>query len=124
VVRNRFGSGFIFYRSGFDGCMSWTFQRPIGNPFDDFTTSDHAQPCLNYPDPEHPGENLDTPQWEGLRQGWLDYRYAATLAQALTQALKTPGRNGRARRSRSDIAEAEQEFAALLAGMPWNGDLD
>ena len=41
--------------------MIWTFQRPHGDPFDDFYAGETAQPCLTYPDPEHPGQNLDTP---------------------------------------------------------------
>ncbi len=77
---NRYASGWLLFRSGADGLMSWTFQRPIGNALDDFYAAEIGQQCTTYADPRHPGDNLDTPQWEGLRQGWIDYRYAAALA--------------------------------------------
>ncbi|MEW6357863.1 MAG: hypothetical protein AB1696_16130 [Planctomycetota bacterium] len=106
VVRNRYYSGFMFFRSRADGCMSWTFQRPRGNAFDDFYANKVGHACVTYPDPEHPGENLDTPHWEGLRQGWIDYRYAATAAAL---AKQNP--------------EAARELDAILNAMPWDGDV-
>ncbi|MFC1716186.1 hypothetical protein ACFL6S_21115 [Candidatus Poribacteria bacterium] len=117
LVQNRYLSGFLFYRSGADGAMSWTFQRPRGdNAFDDFVATEHSQSCLTYPDPEHPGENLDTPHWEGIRQGWLDYCYATTLALAIEKARSEPG-------SRELAESVEREFAELLNDMPWSGDV-
>lgn len=106
VARNRYYSGFVFFRSKADGSVSWTFQRARGDAFDDFYAQKIGQACVTYPDPEHPGENLDTPHWEGLRQGWLDYRYAATLAAI----AKTSH-------------EAGKELDAVLDAMPWNGDV-
>ena len=106
IVRNRYLSGFIFFRSGADGLMSWTFQRPHGDPFDDFYAGKTGQPCITYPDPKHAGENLDTPQWEGLRQGWYDYRYAATLAKIAENST-----------------DAKKELDKVLDSMPWNGDI-
>ena len=111
--RNRFAVGFLLYQMGAAGTMSWTFQRPFGdNPFDDFSDIRGRQWCITYPDPEHPGENLDTPQWEAIRQGWLDYRYAATLAQAIDRA-------GRQAATKDLAREVEGEFKALLEEMPW-----
>jgi len=118
MVRNRYGSGFIFYRSGVDGIASWTFQRPRGDAFDDFTVSPVGQACITYPDPEHPGENLDTPHWEGLRQGWLDYRYAATLAKAIADRKK-----GELGGTKGNLGETAKEFEALLAEMDWGGNV-
>jgi len=64
------------------------------------------------PGPGASGEDLDTPQWEAIRQGWYDYRYAATLAQAIAGARKQPERRAR--------AEAiQRQFSRLLDSMPW-----
>ena len=108
--RNRFAVGFLLYQMGAAGTMSWTFQRPFGdNPFDDFADIRGRQWCITYPDPEHPGENLDTPQWEAIRQGWLDYRYAATLAQAIDRA-------GRQAATKDLAREVEGEFEGAARG--------
>jgi len=113
VYANRYIAGLLFYKSGASGEVSWTFQRPLSdNAFDDFQR-ELAQPCTTLPDPEHPGENLDTPQWEGLRQAWYDYRYAATLAQEIERAKRDPRRAELASR-------VERDFASLLAEAPWS----
>ena len=106
LVKNRYLSGFIFFRSGADGIMSWTFQRPHGNAIDDFYSGKNSQPYITFPDPEHPGEYLDTPHWEGLRQGWIDFKYLSTLAEI-------------AKRS----TEAMKEMERIIDSMPWNGDV-
>jgi len=119
MLRNRYLAGFFYYRCGADGTASWTFQRPRGNPFDDFEVDERTgtersgQPCVTYPDPEHPGRNLDTPTWEGLRQAWYDHRYAETLRQAIQAAQ---GRDAAA------AARAERRLNELMAALPWNGD--
>lgn len=115
LTPNRWITGFLLYRTGAEGAYSWTFQRPHGpDPFDDFHRRE-IQPCLTYPDPEHPGENLDTPHWEAIRQGWYDYRYTATLAQAIERAKRRPAARPRA-------AMVEGEFTRLLASLPWSAD--
>jgi hypothetical protein len=113
LVSNRWISGFLFYKTGAEGTYSWTFQRPEGpNPFDDFYHTE-IQPCITYPDPEHLGENLDTPHWEAIRQGWYDYRYAATLADAIERAKQQPDKLG-------VVAKIEREFSRLVNSMPWS----
>lgn len=107
VVRNRYIAGFAFYRSEADGTVSWTFQRPRGDPFDDFS-GETGQPCITYPATDRPGDSLDTPHWEGLRQAYTDFRYAFTLERALA------GNSGET---------ARREFRAILAEMPWSNDL-
>ncbi len=112
---NRWITGFLFYRTGAEGSYSWTFQRPVGpDPFDDFYRTE-IQPCITYPDPEHRGENLDTPHWEAIRQGWYDYRYASTLAQAIEHAKRQPAKSALA-------AQVEHEFRRLLDSMPWSAN--
>lgn len=110
---NRYIAGLLYYQSGASGEVSWTFQRPLADSaFDDFQ-GELAQPCITLPDPERPGENLDTPPWEGLRQAWYDYRYAATLAEEIARAKRDP--------SRVELAsQVERQFASLLAEVPWS----
>jgi len=69
----------------------------------------YSHPCITYPDPVRRGENLDTPHWEGLRQGWIDFRYCRTLALMLEKSPK---------------AEAvRRRFEAMLNSMPWGGNV-
>ena len=112
VVRNRYQSGFLFFRSRADGTYSWTFQRARGNAYDDFVAPRSGQACITYPDPRRPGDNLDTPHWEGMRQGWLDDRYCATLAHAIEQCA-----------DKAKAAAMRKRFDALLASMPWGGQV-
>jgi hypothetical protein len=119
MVRNRYLAGLFFYRCGADGTASWTFQRPRGNAFDDFLLDPKkgepqtGQACITYPDPEHSGQNLDTPHWEGLRQAYYDHRYAETLRQAIAAAR---------RRNDARADQAARRLADLLSALPWNGD--
>ncbi len=113
IYSNRYIAGLLYYQSGASGEVSWTFQRPLSDSaFDDFQR-ELAQPCTTLPDPERSGENLDTPQWEGIRQAWYDYRYADTLAQEIESAKRDP--------SRAELAlRVESDFALLLAEVPWS----
>lgn len=113
LLPNRWATGFLFYKTGAEGTYCWTFQRPRGpDPFDDFYQTYH-QWCITYPDPEHEGENLDTPAWEAIRQGWYDYRYVATLAQAIERAKQ--------QREKTALAlTVERELGQLLDSMPWS----
>ncbi len=119
MVRNRYLAGFLFFRTEARGAASWTFQRPRVNAFDDFVMSERSnrpyqtQPCITYPDPDHPGENLDTLHWEGLRQAWYDHRYAYTLREAI-MAVRA--------RDAAAADRVEKRLRKLLDGLAWNGD--
>jgi len=119
MARNRYLGGFFFFRSGADGTASWTFQRARGNAFDDFLGSERedrptaGQACIAYPNPQRPGENLDTPTWEGLRQAYYDHRYAETLRAAIA---RTRGRDA----ARADAAQ--KKLDRLMERLPWSGE--
>ena len=119
LLRNRYWGGFMFARCGAEGTASWTFQRPRDNAFDDFLLDPgtgkprHGQPCITYPDPEHPGRHLDTPHWEGLRQAYHDHQYVETLRQAIARARRTTPTS-------ADVAQ--QRLDRILDSLPWNGD--
>jgi len=118
VARNRYLGGFFCFRCGADGTASWTFQRPHGNPFDDFAADPRSnrattgQACITYPHPERPGENLDTPHYEGLRQAYYDHCYAETLRLAIEKA-----RN----RDAAAANAAQEKLDSLMECLPWNG---
>ncbi len=113
VVRNRHAAGFLFWASGADGQAFWTFQRPRGDAFDDFS-GETGQPCITLPNPDRPGESLDTPQWEGIRQAWYDARYARTLERALAAAEARGGAPAGA------LVEARALVRELRVGLPWS----
>lgn len=119
LSRNRYLAGFFFARCGADGTLSWTFQRPRGNAFDDFSGEKRGgkratgQACITYPDAEHPGENIDTLPWEGLRQAFYDQRYVQTLREAIAAARPHDAEAAR---------QAEQRLETLMEQLPWNGD--
>ncbi|MBN2452341.1 MAG: hypothetical protein JXR77_18285 [Lentisphaeria bacterium] len=119
LVRNRYLGGGLACRSGADGTASWTYQRPRGNAFDDFlldprTGAPHTgQACTTLPDPREPGASLDTPQWEGLRQAFLDHCYVHTLRTAADACFP----------QHPEAAEqARRCIEATLASLPWHGD--
>lgn len=113
---NRWETGFKFYISDADGTVSWTFQRADANAFDDFDGS-HGEYCMAYPDPENEHKSLDTPTWEGLRQGWTDYRYCVTLERALAEAEGDPVK-------RSRTVRIKKEFQQLLESLLWENGFD
>lgn len=123
MLRNRYLAGFMFFRSGWDGTASWTFQRPRGNPFDDFGVDDEgnqrsSQSCVTYPDPRADAGtasgNLDTPHWEGLRQSWYDHRYAATLQSVIDELGE---------RDPDAAGAAQERLDALMGALPWSGNM-
>jgi len=72
-----------------------------------------TQPCITYPDPDHPGQNLDTLHWEGLRQARYDHRYAYTLCEVI-MAVRA--------RDAATADRAEKRLRKLMDGLAWNGD--
>ena len=119
MVRNRYLAGFMFFRCKATGTASWTFQRPKGNAFDDFLVDERTgtprrgQACITYPNPVAPGTNLDTLQWEGLRQALYDHQYAETLRERITAARP---------QAPEAAAAAQERLNALMAELPWNGN--
>ncbi len=110
MMPNRYGVGFFFWRSGVDGTGIWTFQRPVGDPFDDFDDQ-YRDHLLVYP-PRNPGEAaIPTLAWEGIREGWNDFRYAYTLEMAVADAR----RDGRD--SQAEQGEAVLNF--VRTAVPW-----
>jgi len=95
-------------RSGAEGEWSWTFLRPKGDVYDDFDGKrhrEHKEACIVYPSTTK-GAPTPTLQWEGIREGIDDYRYAHTLRE---RAKKVGG-------AKADAAL--KELDALVATVP------
>jgi len=121
LVRNRYLAGLLHYKSAADGCLIWTFQRPRGSAFNDFDGITNAPRfpkdcCLTYPSRES-AENIPTPQWEGIREGIDDYRYAHTLDERLRAKIKSGDAKEKER-----AEKIRKAFRELLLDLPWAGE--
>ncbi|MDX9867493.1 MAG: sugar-binding protein [Kiritimatiellia bacterium] len=99
---NRSSVGLSFWKSGADGAGIWTYQRPNGDPFNDLD-GEYKDYCLVFPPREPGGAPVPTLGWEGIREGWRDYRYVHTLEQAAARAA-TQGREAAAGLGRTVLA--------------------
>ena len=123
LAANRFVTGFLFWRSGAEAEWSWTFLRPKGDPFNDFdgqSQREHKDACTVYPSPgDQPP--IPTLQWEGIREGVDDYRYAWTAEKLARERgdAEALAEIGRLRQSvpvsRSPTAFSAAEAQALRA---------
>lgn len=96
----RFKGGFFFWKTRATGQFYWAYQYTSANPTSDLDGIDW---CAAYPGETGP---IPTIQWEGLREGIDDFRYAHTLELEIAEARA--GGNAAAK----TIAE---EAEALLA---------
>jgi hypothetical protein len=116
IINNRFMSGILFWRSGANGCIAWTFNRPDGDPFNDFDGS-RFEPkdfCMVYDALSPTDLFIPTIQWDGFREGVTDYQYFFTLSERIKAALKSKNP------AQVRMGEAiQKEFESLLAKVPW-----
>ncbi len=84
---NRNNTGLCFWKSAADGTAVWTFQRPNADPFDDLD-GEYKDYCMVFPPRAPGGDPVPTLGWEGVREGWRDYRYVCALELATAQAEK------------------------------------
>jgi Beta-agarase/YXIM esterase-like, galactose-binding domain-like/Carbohydrate family 9 binding domain-like len=110
LMPNRHGVGLAFWKSGADGTALWTFQRPIEDPFNDFD-GPFKDYCMVFPPRKKGGDPVPTLGWEGVREGWKDYKYVATLENALAEADKA-GRKDAA-------ATARTVLDFIRSSVPW-----
>lgn len=77
--------GFELYRSNADGMNNYMLD---GSPWNDFAGEEYNFRAFNmiYPGREHP---IDTLQWEGMREGIDDVRYATLLKQLANKAIES-----------------------------------
>jgi len=125
MFHNRYGAGYLFWKSGAKAEVSWTFCRPHEDVFNDFDGSraNSAEPkeqATSYPHLLRPDDwstyqgAIPTIAWESLREGVDDYRYLHTLSALIDEA----GRSGE-KAAREAAQEAEETLAALIEAIPW-----
>ncbi|MCD6351075.1 MAG: DUF4091 domain-containing protein [Armatimonadetes bacterium] len=98
---NRYLAGILFWKTGADAQVSWTYMRPHENPFNDFdgVKVNRVEPkdqTTVYPWLEKAGDwstyrgPIQTIQWEALREGIDDYCYLWTLHDLASRAAAAP----------------------------------
>ncbi len=109
MYRNRWICGFGLWISGAEGEWSWTFLRPKDSAFNDFDGARHreAKDAMTAYPSQGDAPPTPTPQWEGIREGIIDFTYMYT-ARKLAQ--KVGGAKGR---------RALAELEKLTAELPW-----
>ncbi len=126
---NRYGAGLFFWKTGAKSQVTWTFSRPHADPFNDFdgTPENDSEPkdqTTVYPHLLRPNDwstyqgSIPTVAWEALREGYNDYLYLHTLAEAVKSARA--GGNPRLQK-RAD--RAEKEMAALVEALPFHNPM-
>lgn len=126
---NRYGAGLFFWKTGAKSQVTWTFSRPHADPFNDFdgTPENDSEPkdqTTVYPHLLRPNDwstyqgSIPTVAWEALREGYNDYLYLHTLAEAVAAARA--GGNPRLQK-RAD--RAEREVAALVDALPFHNPM-
>ncbi len=122
---NRYGAGFLLWKSGAKSAVAWTFQRVHEDVFNDFDGSqvNSAEPkdqMTAYPQFLRPDDwstyqgAIPTLAWEGLREGVDDYRYLSTLASLITRAKYS------STRAAADAAKhAQDTLDTLTSTIPW-----
>ena len=133
---NRYLTGWLFWKTKADGQVSWTFVRPHEDPFNDFDGS-KANPvepkdqCTVYPQLERPNDYrsivgiIPTIQWEAIREGITDYRYAYTLQNLIAYARQVAvGQKTQFARQLMGLAEeAETVLQLVEVSVPWGNEV-
>jgi hypothetical protein len=74
--------GLLLWQNEYDGAMPYAWQHSYGNVWNDFDDSRYKDHNFTYPTDNG---QIDTVQWEGLREGVDDIRYLSTLINALAE---------------------------------------
>jgi hypothetical protein len=112
LFANRHLTGFLFWKTGASGQWSWTFQRPYGDPYNDFDGI-AKDACITYPAKTNE-VSISTLQWEGIRQGIDDARYVYTLETMIEERLHSSDR-----KIREKAVDAERRLTELMDDVPW-----
>lgn len=114
MMPNRYFAGFLLYKAGAQGHVTWTYQR-VGskggpNPW--------GRKCMAYPACEISEKevSISTLQWEGVREGIEDYKYLYTLTQWINRAKE----NGFIR----EAVETQKKLDKMVKTMPWGNDFE
>ncbi len=118
LMPNRLDSGFMSFKLGVTGHLSYTYQAyakgPDGDPHDNFSAGKSYG--MTYParDPTEEKVTVFSLEWEGIREGIVDYKYLHTLRE-LEQQVRDKGLVREA-----DAARATRE--EILSHVPWRDE--
>jgi len=126
---NRYGAGYLFWKSGAQAEVSWTFCRPHEDVFNDFDGSavNPAEPkeqVTAYPHLLRPDDwstyqgAIPTIAWESLREGVDDYLYLYTLQSLIAEAAESDEEAVRAAGRK-----AESDLQSLVEAIPWRNPM-
>lgn len=127
---NRYLTGWLFWKTKADAQVSWTLVRPHEDPFNDFDgiKANNYEPkdqCIVYPWFLRPNESdsivdiLHTIQWEAIREGINDYRYAYTLKKTVEELRKVADRKELEELAR----EGEETLLMVEESIPWGNEV-
>lgn len=109
---NRYLTGVLFWKTGASAQWSWTYQRPYGDPFNDFDGID-KDACITYPAADE-GNSIPTLQWEGIREGIDDARYIYTLETLIDEGLHSSDEFVKMK-----AKDAQLKLSRLIDAVPW-----
>lgn len=136
MFSNRYLTGWLFWKTKADGQVSWTFIRPYEDPFNDFDGAnvnrfEPKDQCTVYPHLERPNDYrsiiaiIPTIQWEAIREGINDYRYAYTLQNLVAYAKQIASRqNTKFARQLLELADEADEVLRLVEeSVSWGNEV-
>ena len=129
MYHNRYGSSFLFYKSGAKEEVAWTFCRPHEDVFNDFdgvneNRQEPKEQATAYPHLLKANDwttyqgIIPTIAWESIREGVDDYLYVYTLQQAIAEGIDSENPVTR------DLAmQCAEKLDAITADIPWANPL-
>ena len=122
---NRYGAGYLFWKTGAKSVVAWTFCRANEDPFNDFDGSqknsiEPKDQVTAYPEFLKPNDwstyqgAIPTLAWEGIREGVNDYCYLATLSSLIAKAQESKHIS-----TRNAANRAQKTLDKLIDEMPW-----
>jgi hypothetical protein len=130
MFHNRYGAGYLFWKTGARAEVSWTFCRPHEDVFNDFdgvraNSVEPKEQVTVYPHLLKPDDwstyqgGIPTIAWESLREGVDDYAYLHTLTSVIAEAAESE--EEAVRKAAKDTAE---KLTALIESIPWTNPMD
>ena len=129
MFSNRYGAGYLFWKTNAKAQVSWTFYRAQEDPFNDFDgirdnkgePKDAATAYLHLQRPRdwstYQG-TIPTIAWESLREGVDDYKYLYTLSTVIARAQASGSPT-----VRNAATRAKRSMDALLSRIPWGSPI-
>jgi len=129
MFHNRYGAGYLVWKTGAKAEVSWTFCRPHEDVFNDFdgvqaNSREPKEQATAYPHLLKPDDwstyqgAIPTIAWESLREGVDDYAYLHTLTALIAEA----GQSSK-KAARDAAQEAEAALGTLVETVPWANPL-